>query len=76
MCTPLSEGNKFYGLILTASGRCDMGEHHSITEQKYCDTFAQAFKVTREFWTANKGKQINVSLSISPSATDHLSARA
>lgn len=75
MCAPVSEGNKDYRLSFVASGKCDMGEYHTVRDVKDCDTFAQAFKATREFWTANKGKDITVSLSISRNATDHLSSR-
>lgn len=75
MCEPVSEGNKDYRLSFVATGRCDMNELHTIRASKDCDTFAAAFKATREFWTDNKGRNITVTLSISPSARDHLKAR-
>ena len=76
MCAPVSEKNNDYKLSFTATGKCDMGESHTVRDAAYCDTFADAFRATRNFWTSNKGREISVTLTISPNATDHLKARA
>ena len=72
MCKPISTDRRNYTLEFSAKGVCNMGHNHFVNGRAEASTFAEAFRETRKFWEDNAGREITVTLIISPDAKDHL----
>jgi hypothetical protein len=76
MCGPVGDGvKKDYTLVMKAEKVFECGHRHpAIYGHASCDKFADAFKEVRAFWSKHPKAEIEITLKISASATDHLKA--
>lgn len=74
MCPPLADAFTRQYQVNMKAFRHEGDFKRDVAETVNSETFADAFKAVRKFWTENAGCQITIQLQISPLATDHLLA--